>query len=366
MHIPATTAGLPPKTPQLSQFVQRLAARITGSAPADADVPDSPATLTPGLLRATLIEMGAGTDPQALALAEAFARLGLPLTRDTLASASAALAQAPDASPRAYALARAWELPTTPAALNALTAAIQESAIAPHKALSPELLSWLGLAADADAEPDLLAAHLFLMAQGFGRSTEHRLTTDTHRSSLQNIQDARSTLLRLAQGSADRSIRHGADALAAHIEGQQLINQAARQHGEADTFYLAVPLLISGEPSLAEMRLGVWDDEQDAADLAPETPWLRAVVRLATTRLGRVQVELRGTLAGMITCRLGAERSSAVRLFQRHTAQLVASLEETGDWQVDRVECFLLAAWPPLWHGGDTLNGPRTCIDWRA
>ncbi len=371
MHIPAINAVPEPKTPPLAQLVGRLAARLGGS-PAEArstpEVPANPATLTPGLVRATLMGMGVAADAQNVALAEAFARLGLALTRESLAEAHVALARAPEASPRAYALARAWGLPVTPAALNALTAATGDAAVPPERALPPELMSWLGLTADAALEPEALAGHLYLMAQGAGRSTESRLAAHLDRGNPAPavVQDARTALLRLAQGSADRNLRRGADALAAHIEGQQLINQVTRQDRDAPPFYLAVPVLMNGQATLAEMLLGAWDDEQETEGMPPETPWLRATVRLATARLGRIQAALVGTLDGRLCCELGAERPATVRLMQRHMGTLTTSLAETGDWQVGPVTCRVQTVWPPLWHGGDALDAPRACVDWRA
>jgi hypothetical protein len=178
MQIPAITpVSVSPVAP-LTQFVQRLAAQLGTSMAKETDTSErggSSPTLTPGLLRATLMSMGVAADAQNMALAEAFSRLGLALTREALTEAHVALAQAPEASPRAYALARAWGLPTSAAALNALTTAIGESPLPLPQALPVELMSWLGLAADTSLEPEALAAHLYLMAQGAGRSTENRL-----------------------------------------------------------------------------------------------------------------------------------------------------------------------------------------------
>ena len=89
------------------------------------------------MLRAALLSMGAAADAQTLALAEAFAHLGLPLTREALSEANGALARAPGASPLAYALARAWSLPTTPAALKALTAVTGEQSSRAAKRHAP-------------------------------------------------------------------------------------------------------------------------------------------------------------------------------------------------------------------------------------
>ena len=112
------------------------------------------------------------------------------------------------------------------------------------------------------------------------------------------------------------------------------------------------------------MALGRSDEETD--DLPGETPWLRATVRLATARLGRVQAELAGTLAGTLTCRLGAEKPATARLLQRNAATLAASLATLGGWRGSDVQCRVQTDWTPLWHGGETMTGPRPCVDWRA
>ena len=175
------------------------------------------------------------------------------------------------------------------------------------------------------------------------------------------MQDTRTTLLRLADGSADKAIRRGADALAAHIEGQQL-DQPGRAAGCAAAdqvpFYCAVPLQFGEETTLAEMRLWSWDDDaRETDDLPADTPWLRATVRVATTRLGRVQAELAGTLAGNLTCRLGAEKPATARLLHRHAGTLAASLAALAGWRGSDVQCHVRADWTPLWHGGDTTDG---------
>ena len=374
MHVPSTIGFASPKLPAVTDFVSRLAARLMPEAPTQsprAAVAAPPTTLTPAMLRATLLGMGVATDAQNLALAEAFAHLGLPLTREMLSEANGALARAPGASPLAYALARAWSLPTTPAALNALTAVTTGNRSAPPTAaLPPELLSWLGLAAEAGMEPEMLAGHLFVTAHGMGRSTESRLAGQLAdgKNALGTVQDTRTTLRRLAEGSADPAIRRGAEALATHIEGQQLVNQAARRDAGAEIlpFYCAVPLCFGEETTLAEMQLWSWDAEAGQDDRPADTPWLRATVRLVTARLGRVQAELSGTLAGTLTCRLGAEKPATARLLHRNTGTLTAALGTLGGWRTSEVHCRVQSEWPPLWHGGDTLMGPRPCVDWRA
>jgi hypothetical protein len=370
MNISPISAAVSLKPPAFTQFAQKLAATLGSSlsltGQEEANVIESPSVLTPGRIKSILMEMGVSPDAQNQAIGEAFARLGLALTRESLAEAHLALALAPEASPRAYALALSWSLPASPAILNALTSVTREAATNPEEALPQELLSWLGLAADASADTEELAAHLFLMTQGIGKSTENRILQQKNLTGLTTVQDARSTLLRLSEGSADRVIQHGANTMATHLEGQQLINQVIRRDSAREPFYLSIPVLLGTEASLAEMRLGVWDDEQDTAMMDPQTGWLTATVRLSTKRLGRMQITLRGTLAGRLMCRACAEKSATVRLLQRHASALALALAGSGDWQVQEIECRQQAEWPPLWHGSEAFTAPRTCIDWRA
>ena len=122
---------------------------------------------------------------------------------------------------------------------------------------------------------------------------------------------------------------------------------------------------LPGESTMLELKLWPqdaapnWEDETDDADV------LRAVVRLCTTKLGRVQIELTGTVAGQLACRVGLEKPAAVRLFSRNREQLSASLAALG-WPSCAVTCQAQSEWPPLWHGGQQLASPRQRVDWRA
>ena len=153
--------------------------------------------MTAALIRAALLELGAGAGEADVALALALTQIGLPLTLQTLAAANAALAPAPGASPAAYALAKSLALPTTPDALQALTAVLDAPEVGlPGAALPERVTAWLGLALEAGTPPDALARGLREMLLQVGRSTENRVAR-MHEGPLP-IADLRTALLRIA------------------------------------------------------------------------------------------------------------------------------------------------------------------------
>lgn len=338
------------------------------AAPADAAPTALPAqagatTLTTAMLRATLLEMGATPSPENLQLAEAFAHLGLALTPPALAGAHVALARAPGASPLSYALALSLNLPATRDILRGLSTVT--GGIPTGRAVPSEISEWLGLALEAGMEPESLAAHLCLMVNQRRESLEHRLATADEQET--TFHDARTLLLRLAHNAGDRQTRVGADTLAAHIEGQQLINQAARRAqdpAQPAPLYFALPLQLPAEQTMLEMRLQC-RSESECADEDGDAAYLKATVRVATARLGRVEADLTGLLSGRLTCRLGAENPATVRLLGRHGDKLTAALTASG-WPSCKVSCAVKADWTPLWHGGEALAAPRARVDWRA
>lgn len=360
--------SLSPPAPTLD-FLSRLvrhAGMPDAATPNAASAEQSPATtLTPALLRAALLELGVTANAENLQLAEALTNLGLPLTAGVIAEAHVALARTPGASPLAFALAQALKLPTTPDVLRALSTVT--GGIPARRAMPQDVMDWLTLALDAGMDSEALAAQLNLMVNQRGRSTERRLA-DAPEDARADINDTRSMLLRLAQSAGDRQVGIGADTLASHIEGQQLINLAAqREHSGPDTppLYFALPLQFPAEQTMLELRL--WNREEDPDDewAEPEDgPSVRATVRVATTRLGRVQAELVGLLSGALECRLGAELPATVRLLQRSGEKLAASLMGLG-WRHCRVTCQAQTEWKPLWHGGEALTAPRARVDWK-
>jgi len=360
----AISPGLPGGSADfLGKVVRALAPPGARAAAASSDALLGAYTLTPEALRSALLSMGETASASNLLLAEALTHLGLPLTPATLSEARIALARAPDADAAAFALAKSLALPASPGILNALSAVTR--GIPPDKALPAELMDWLSFAARADMEPEALAAQLHLMANQRTQSVEHHLASGS--PDLDAARHTRTLLLRLADGSADPQVQSGADTLAAHLEGQQLINQAAQasgHDGQTAPLYLAFPLLFPGEQTLLEMSIQPWD-AQTEANAEDDAPYLQAIVRFATTRLGRVQAVLVGTLSGSLSCQLSAERPATLRALRRSEASLAAALGAQG-WPHPTITCTEAADWQPLWQGGAALAAPRARIDWKA
>ncbi len=317
---------------------------------------------TAASVRTLLLEMGLAASEADVALASALVQAGLPLTGASLAQAHAALANAPGVPPEAYTLARTLSLPLSPDALRALAAVLNAPARADAAgpgAVPETVRTWLGLALDAGTPPEALTRHLREMLLQIGRSTEHRVLTAELKD--MPVADLRTSLLRLATVSGDRALRGEADGLASLLEGQQLLNQASlttHAHAPETPLYFALPLAFHGQPSVAEVRLSL-PRPQEFEDA--EVP-LRVTLRLSPPRLGRVQAELAGTRAALLTCRFGAERVATARLLARHATLLVHALGGAG-WPECEVSCCVQTEWPPLWPGGEAFHAPRARVD---
>ncbi len=341
---------------RLAQAVQMPGAETSA-------VPSAGGTLTGEMVRAALLEMGAAAGEGDVALALALTQAGLPLTLHTLAQANAALASAPGVSPAAYALAKSLALPVTPDALRAVTAVLNAPQDGlPGVALPERVTAWLGLALEAGTAPEALARGLREMLLQVGRSTENRVLR--MQEGPLPVADLRTALLRLAEASGDRAMRHGADGLASLLEGQQLLNQAsltAHLHQANVPLYFALPLSFDGLPGIAETHL--WLRQESAVDEElEEDEVLRVTLRLTPPKLGRVQADLIGLLSGTLSCRLGAEKAASYRLLSKHAGNLAEALAGAG-WETCDVTCRVQTDWPPLYHGGAALVSPRTCVD---
>jgi len=364
---PATSSLLFPAS--LSQpaaaalgLLGRLAQAVQGPNPNKA-VPTIAGTLTPELIKAALIELGAAASDADVALAFALTQAGLPLTLGALAEANGALAGVPGVSPSAYVLAKSLGLPTSPDALRALSAVLTVPESEGTAQLPERVTAWLGLALEAGTPPPALARGLREMLLQVGRSTEHRLL-NTHESRMPVV-DMRTSLLRLAEASGDRTLQNGADGLASLFEGQQLLNQAsltAHAGQNAVPLYFALPLMFNGLPGTAEARLWLYEKDGESAE---DSEVLRVTLRLNPPKLGRVQAELMGLLSGVLSCRFGAEKLSSVRLLTKHAGSLAEALSAAG-WESCDVTCRLQTDWPPLYHGGAAFATPRPCVDWQV
>ena len=369
MHIPtiATTLGGSASAAfgLLGKIAQAASPLLTPGAPPAGTFAGA---VTPDRVRAALLEMGLAAADADVALAEALVQAGLPLTAAALSEAHADLARAPGVSPQAYVVAKTLALPTSPDALRAVAAVLNAPADAPgHGALPEQVRMWLGLGMEAQAAPEAQARHLREMMLQVGRSTENRVLAVIEDRENLPVADLRTALLRLASSSGDRALRGQADGLASLLEGQQLLNHASltAHAGRAETpLYFALPLAFDGLPTVAEMRL--WQPERDMGgeteDDAEAGPPLRVTVRLSPPRLGRVQADLTGRLAGSLTCRLGAEKPAAARLFARHSEALAEAFAQSG-WPSCEVTCRPQTEWPPLWPGGEAFTTPRACVD---
>ena len=358
MHIPtiATTLGAS------ASAAFGLLGRIAQATQTPVAVPSG--TPAPDRVRAALLEMGMSAADADVVLAEALVQAGLPLTVASLAEAHADLARAPGVSPQAYVVAKMLALPTSPDALRALSAVLNAPNDPAGRGVLPEQVRmWLGLGVEAATGPEAQARHLREMMLQIGRSTENRvLAVIDGRESLP-VADLRTALLRLASSSGDHALRGQADGLASLLEGQQLLNQVSltAHAGRPETpLYFALPLAFDGLPTIAEMR--VWQPEQEAGGENEDEPVLRVIVRLSPPKLGRVQVDLSGRLAGRLTCRLGTEKASAARLLGRHAESLTEAFGRAG-WPTCEVTCRPQSKWPPLWPGGEAFTTPRACVD---
>jgi len=361
MHIPATlTTTLGGSASAALGLLGRIA---QAAQPLMSPVALPAGAMTPERVRAALLEMGMAAADADVALAEALVQAGLPLTAASLAEAHGDLARAPGASPQSYVLAKTLGLPTSPDALRALTAVLNAPGDGPGRGALPEQVRmWLGLGVEAATAPEAQARRLREMMLQIGRSTENRVLAVIENRERLPVADLRTALLRLAQGSGDHALGAEADGLASLLEGQQLLNQASltAHAGRPETLYFALPLAFDGLPTVAEARM--WLPTRDADEQAEDEPVLRVTVRLTPPRLGRVQADLTGRLAGSLICRLGAEKASSARLLGRHTEALAAAFDRAG-WPSCEVICRPQSEWPPLWPGGETFTTPRTSVD---
>ena len=363
MHIPTIATTLGASASAAFGFFGRIAQAAQSLTPPV--VPSG--TPAPDRVRDALLAMGMSAADMDVALAEALVQAGLPLTAAALAEAHIDLARAPGASPQAYVLAKMLTLPTSPDALRALSAVLNApNDPAGRGALPEQVRMWLGLGVEAATGPEAQARHLREMMLQIGRSTENRvLAVIDGRESLP-VADLRTALLRLASSSGDRALRGQTDGLASLLEGQQLLNQASltAHAGRPETpLYFALPLAFDGLPTIAEMR--VWQPEQKEGGENEDEPVLRVIVRLSPPKLGRVQADLSGRLAGRLTCRLGTEKASAARLLARHSSALAEAFSQSG-WPSCEVTCRPQSEWPPLWPGGETFATPRASVDWHV
>jgi hypothetical protein len=177
--------------------------------------------------------------------------------------------------------------------------------------------------------------------------------------------DPRLTLLAMA-GTEGHSAKES-NTLAQHIEGQQILNMAAHRVGAGAPLYFGFYLLVPGsrpapvevqikrDPPTRDSRSGDSDDIQE----------LVVTIRVKTARLGGVEAKLARHQERQLRVELCAERSATLALMRRNAPSLGQALVALG-WDVRRIRVTSVRQFGPLWFGGDTLNRPRTRINWRA
>jgi hypothetical protein len=328
--------------------------------------------LTQDALRAALLQLGIAADPESMELAEAFARLGLPLTDANMLEGRAIMARYPKLPAAAYGLAKLLDAPLTPGIMRALARVI-DGALA-NSPLPDSVLNNLSLALDGGAAPAAVAKELYQIISRLGQSSEQRLAQSNDGDDiLQNMLrgDPRTQLLAIASDAIDRDLRASADAHAAHIEGQQILNQINLKRFDPPVpLYFSFPVKISAN-AIVPAEVQVWSKDDDADDHAGSEEFgesklvLQTIIRLSPPKLGAIEVRLSGAHNATLNCQVLVERPNAYRLLRRYTGDLAGGLSGAG-WNVKDVVVGMAPEFAPLWYGGAALNHPRSRVDKKA
>jgi hypothetical protein len=324
--------------------------------------------LTPDILRSALLEIGVIADEESMELAESFARLGLPLTEGNMTEGRSILARYPKLPVAAYAMAKIIDAPLSAGVLRGLARVIESSLAT--RPLASEILEQLGISVDASGDTRNIARELYRVISRLGGSTEMRLLQNELTGELTPEQvvasDPRTQLLAMAEQLQDRNARLAADAHAAHIEGQQILNRIALQRFDPPVpLYFSFPLRLSnGESTPAEIQ--IWTRDQDKkqpqGEFDESALALQTVIRVTTLRLGLIEARLTGLQDASLDCLVLVERPLAWRLLRRSTADLASRLSSAG-WHVGTVEVAMAEGFAPLWYGGESLTHPRGRVD---
>ena len=336
----------------------------------------SNANLTPDALRDALMEIGITADPETLELAEAFARLGLPLNETVFAEGRALMNRFPKLPAEAYAMAKLLDAPLSAGVLRALQRVVEGAM--DKRPLPGDLLDELSLALEGSDDPRQLAKELYALVNRLGRSTEQQLASagDSPGTSAraQLRLDPRAQLLGIATSdlaSLDRATRAAADAHAGHIEGQQLLNQIALQRFDPPVpLYFAFPYKISrDQTTTAEIQVWTRDEDEEkrrtaSGEFDGEHLVLQTIIRLTPPRLGLLEFRLSGKQDATLSCQVLAEQTSTIRLLQRHLPDLAYGLSGAG-WHIaqDSITVGHSDGAAPLWYGGASLAQPRSRVD---
>jgi hypothetical protein len=340
---------------------------LIGPPPFTAEPPNYPPSetlLTADSLRSMLIEIGTGTTAANIALAEALAKLGVPITEANLLEGQAVLARMPGISPAVYALSRAIDLPPSTAIMQALSEVVDRQSTTNH--IDLETLDILSLLPQPGTDSAPLSAFLANLFEKLGQSTENKLWNEPDSANTLSIYDSRSSLLDLAQTEAGGQTAKAADHHASFIEGQQLLNQVAvHKFDNTVPLYFAFPIALASREASCEVQVWMGKEQESAnAIAADKEEYLRATVRINAERLGAIETTLVGMWSGRLCCTMSAVKPMSYRLLRKEAPSLARALCRLG-WSVAPIEVIQRDRFSPLWLGGELLDNPRTRVDRR-
>jgi hypothetical protein len=320
--------------------------------------------LTAETLRGMLIEIGATVTPSSIALAEALAKLGVPITEGNMAEGQSLLARLPGVSPAVFALAKALDLPPTISIMKALSAVVDRATVSNRLDLGT--LDKLSLLPQPGENAEELKTYVSNLIGKLAQSTENKLLTDPDSANTLPVYDTRSALLGLSQTPSGGLTAAAANQHAAYIEGQQLLNQVSITKSETTApLYFAFPISLTKRE--AECEIQIWSSrEQQSTDplAADKEEYLRATIRLDCERLGIIETCLIGMWSGRLLCSIGVSKPLSSRLIKRELPALARALGSHG-WNVAPIEVAVHNHFTPLWLGGDILDNPRSRVDRR-
>jgi hypothetical protein len=230
-------------------------------------------------------------------------------------------------------------------------------------------LQQLGLKIESASSSKDLAGMIASFARNVLRSSENNIREAIIAGTdLQTFEDLRTILSRIAVDSYDPEVQESARALIMQIDGQQVINQGARNDGNAAHLppaYICMPILAYGEQSVLEMKLWPRDQQRESAEDDAESMPLRASIRVNLSPLGKIQADIAGEMHGELHCRIWSESPQVSQFISANSTSLAISLKSAG-WQYVDISCRIKRDWPPFCAGSDALWIPRGRIDRKA
>jgi len=308
-----------------------------------------------------LSDLGAPTDEETVSLVEYLSRAGVPITLSSVSAARSDMASSPEASHAGIALATSLEIPRTPTILNAISK-VAEGFPAPDT-VPTDIRKRLTAVVDPDEDANETGSEISSMIGRLSLTAERRIAT---REAV--VDDPRIDLLSMPVPPDIEGISD-AEALARHIEGQQLLNTIKPLSTEATSdIYFAFYVEFEGDDECASVEIKVARDErakrqgqdnsEQCAENTPPENVVHSTIRIALPSLGVIEAEISADNQNSLECRLRAEERSTVRLLRRRAPDLTKSLTSSG-WNVQLVDVAPLAPPTPLWRGGEALATPR-------